>query len=144
MSELLLRRAIQADATGVGLLGLGAVTYAGPLARLSGLTPIQCYITAASFLLYGVLGNVLARRPRVRGFGIGLSAFNFTGTIGAVALVASNALPLTGTGKAIVLGCGLYTLVFGLLQATGVRRMSAGAPPLSGVQPHCRSARWIQ
>ena len=124
MSDSLLRRAITADATGVGLLGLGGVAFAGPLARLSGLTPVQCYITAASFLLYGIVGNLLARRPKVRGIGIGLSAFNFTGTIGAVALVASSALPLTSAGKAIVVGCGVYTLVFWLLQATGVRRVS--------------------
>ena len=122
MSDSLLRRAIAADATGVGLLGLGAIAFAGPLARISGLTPVQCYITATSFLVYGVVGNLLARRPRVRGIGIGLSAFNFTGTVGAVALVASGALPLTSAGKAIVLACGAYTLVFGLLQAAGVRR----------------------
>lgn len=123
MSDALLRRAIAADATGVGLLGLGAVAFAGPLARLSGLTPVQCYITAGSFLFYGFVGNLLARRPRVRGIGIGLSAFNFTGTIGAVALVASGLLPLTGAGKAIVLACGVYTLAFGVLQAAGVRRI---------------------
>lgn len=117
----MLRRAIAADATGVGLLGLGAVAFTGPLTRLSGLTPVQCYITAASFLLYGVVGNLLARRPRVRGIGIGLSAFNFSGTVGAVALAASTVLPLTGAGKAIVLACGVYTLVFGIWQAAGVR-----------------------
>ena len=129
MSDSLLRRAIAADATGVGLLGLGAVAFAGPLARLSGLTPVQCYITATSFLLYGVVGNLLARRPRVRGIGIGLSAFNFTGTVGAVALVVSDLLQLTGAGTALVLACGVYTLVFGLLQAIGVRRSSQDGRP---------------
>jgi hypothetical protein len=53
---------------------------------------------------------------------MGLSAFNFLGTIGAVALVASTVLPLTGTGKAVVIACGAYTLAFGVLQFLGVRR----------------------
>lgn len=129
MNDSLLRRAIAADATGVGLLGVGAAAFAGPLARLSGLTPAQCYVTAASFLLYGVVGNLWARRDKVRGVGIGLSAFNFAGTFGAVALVVSDLLQLTGAGEALVLACGVYTLVFGLLQAIGVRRSSQDGRP---------------
>ncbi len=125
MSDSLLRLAIRMDATGVGLLGVGAATLAGPLSRLTGLTAAQCSITAAAFLLYGVVGNLLARRPRVRGIGIGLSAFNFVGTIGALALAGSTALPLTSAGKAVVIACGVYTLVFGVLQFVGVRRASS-------------------
>jgi hypothetical protein len=122
MSDSLLRLAIRMDATGVGLLGLGAAAFAGPLARLSGLTPLQCHVTAAGFPCYGVIGNLLARRPRVMGIGMGLSGFNFLGTIGAVALVASAVLPLTGFGKTVVLACGAYTLAFGVMQFLGVRR----------------------
>lgn len=129
MSDSLLRLAIRLDATGVGLLGVGAATLAGPLSRLTGLTATQCYITAAAFLFYGVVGNLLARRPRVRGIGIGLSAFNFLGTIGALALAGSTALPLTSAGKAVVIACGVYTLAFGVLQFLGVRRASSQLTP---------------
>ena len=92
MSDSLLRLAIRMDATGVGLLGLGAATLAGPLSRLSGLTPLQCYVIAAAFLFYGVIGNLLVRLPRVAGIGMALSAFNFLGTIGELAMVADTAL----------------------------------------------------
>ena len=122
MNDSPLRLAIRMDASGVGLLGLGAAVFAGSLARLSGRTPPQCYVTAAGFLCYGVIGNLLARRPRVVGIGMGLSAFNFLGTIGALALVASAVLPLTGFGKTVVLACGAYTLVFGVMQFLGVRQ----------------------
>ena len=110
------------------LLGLAAAVFAGPLADRTGLTTAQCYVTAGAFLFYGVVGNLLARRARVGGIGMGLSAFNFVGTIGAVALVASTVLPLTDSGKAVVLGCGVYTLIFGIMQFLGVRRAT-------GVQP---------
>ena len=119
-----LRRAIRLDATGTGLLGLAAAGFAQPLSRLTGLTPTHVYIAAAAFVFYGVVGNLLAGRPRIRGIGIGLSAFNVVGTVAAVLLVASAVLPLTGSGKAIILGCGAYTLFFGVLQWAGVRRLS--------------------
>lgn len=122
MSDSLLRLAIRMDATGVGLLGLGAATLAGPLSRLSGLTPLQCYVIAAAFLFYGVIGNLLVRLPRVAGIGMALSAFNFLGTIGALALVETAVLPLTDAGKTVVLACGAYTLIFGVLQFLGVRQ----------------------
>jgi hypothetical protein len=119
-----LRRAIRLDATGTGLLGLAAAGFAQPLSRLTGLTLTHVYIAAAAFVFYGVVGNLLAGRPRIRGIGIGLSAFNVVGTVAAVLLVASAVLPLTGSGKAIILGCGAYTLFFGVLQWVGVRRLS--------------------
>lgn len=122
MSDSLLRRAIRLDATGVGLLGLSAAAFAGPLARLTGLTATQCYITSAAFIFYGVVGNLLARLRHVVEVGKGLSAFNFIGTIGAPALVASTALPLTSSGKAVVLACGVYTLIFVVMQFLGVRQ----------------------
>ena len=123
-SDSLLRGAIHADAFGVGMLGVAAAAFADPIAKATGLTKLELYVTAAAFLFYGVVGNLLARRPRIRGIGIGLSAFNFVGTVGALALVASDVLHLTGAGKTLVLACGAYTLLFGLLQAAGVRRLS--------------------
>ena len=112
------------DATGTGLLGLAAATFARPLSSLTGLTPTHVYIAAAAFVFYGIVGNLLAGRARIRGIGIGLSAFNVVGTVAAVLLAASAVLPLTGPGKAIVLGCGVYTLLFGVLQWFGVRRLA--------------------
>lgn len=122
MNDSLLRRAIRLDATGVGLLGLTAAAFAESLSTTTGVTTTQLYVTAAAFIVYGVVGNLLARLTHVVGIGMGLSAFNFIGTIGALALVASAALPLTGSGKAVVLACGAYTLVFGVMQFIGVRR----------------------
>jgi hypothetical protein len=122
MNDSLLRRAIRLDATGVGLLGLAAAVFAESLSTTTGLTTAQLYVTAAAFIVYGVVGNLFARLTRVIGIGMGLSAFNFIGTIGALALVASAALPLTSSGKAVVLACGAYTLVFGVMQFIGVRR----------------------
>lgn len=122
MNDSLLRRAIRWDATGVGLLGLLTVSFAGPLADVTGLVSTHIYVTAGAFLFYGVAGNLLARIPRVVGIGTVLSAFNFVGTIGALILVASSVLPLTSAGKAVILACGVYTLVFGVLQFLGVRQ----------------------
>lgn len=122
MNDSLLRRAIRWDATGVGLLGLIAAAFAAPLADVTGLTSAHLYLTAGAFLVYGVVGNLVARLQRVVGIGMGLSAFNFSGTIGALILVASSVLPLTGAGKAVILACGVYTLVFGLMQFLGVRQ----------------------
>jgi len=122
VNDSLLRLAIRIDATGVGLLGLLAAAFAGPIARLTGLTSAQCYFTAGAFILYGVLGNVMARLPRVVGIGMGLSAFNFIGTIGALIFAASSALPLTSAGTTVVLACGVYTLIFGVMQFLGVRQ----------------------
>lgn len=119
-----LRRAIIADATGVGLLGLAAATFARPLARLTGLTALQCYVAAGAFAVYFIGGTLLARHRKIRQVGIGLSGFNFVGTAGAVALIASKALPLTSTGKAVVLACGAYTLFFGIAQSIGLRQQS--------------------
>ena len=117
-----LRRAIRADATGTGALGLAAAAFAKSLATLTGLTPTHIYIAAAAFVFYGAAGNLLAGSAQIRRIGIGLTVFNFVGTVAAVALAASTVLPLTGAGKAIILGCGVYTLFFGILQWIGVRR----------------------
>ena len=124
-TDSLLRLAIRLDATGTGLLGLAAAAFAHSLSRLTGLTLTQIYISAAAFVFYGVVGNLLAGRPRIRRIGTGLSAFNFVGTAAAVVIAASAILPLTGAGTAIVLGCGAYTMFFGLVQLVGVRRLPA-------------------
>jgi len=124
VNDSFLRQAIRADATGTGLLGLAAAAFARPLSSLTGLTPAHVYIAAAAFVFYGIVGNMLAGRTKIRGIGVGLSAFNVVGTVAAVLLVASTVLPLTGPGKAIILGCGVYTLFFGVLQWFGVRRLS--------------------
>ena len=36
-------------------------------AALTGLTPVQIYICASAFVFYGVAGNLLSVRPRIRG-----------------------------------------------------------------------------
>ena len=123
--DSLLRLAIRLDASGTGLLGIATAAFANPLARLTGLTPMQASVTAAAFVVYGFAGNLLARRPRIRGIGTGLSAFNFVGTVAAVVTAATAVLPLTGAGRALVLACGVYTLFFGLMQLVGVRRILA-------------------
>jgi len=89
VNDSFLRQAIRLDATGTGLLGLAAAGFAQPLSRLTGLTPTRGYIAAAAFVFYGVVGNLLAERARIRGIGIGLSAFNVVGTVVAVLPAAS-------------------------------------------------------
>ena len=106
------------------MLGLAAAGFAQPLSRLTGLTPTHVYIAVAAFVFYGVVGNLLAGRARIRGIGIGLSAFNVVGTAAVVLLAASTVLPLTPSGKAIILGCGVYPLFFGVMQWVGVRRLA--------------------
>ena len=80
--DSLLRTAIRVDATGVGLIGLGVAVFAGPFARLTGLTPGWSYGIAVAFLFYGVVGNWLTGRPNIRPIGTGLSLFNFIGAVG--------------------------------------------------------------
>ena len=121
----LLRLAIRVDASGTGLLGIANAAFANPLARLTGLTPLQAYVTAAAFVFSGFAGNLLARRPRIRRIGTGLSAANLVGTLAAVVIAVTAFLPLTGAGRALVLACGVYTLFFGIMQLIGARRILA-------------------
>jgi hypothetical protein len=121
--DSLLRTAIRLDATGVGLIGLGVAAFAGPFARLTGLTPGWSYGIAASFVVYGIVGNRLSRRPNIRPVGTGLSLFNFIGAVGQIAIVPAGVLALTGAGKAVMVAFGLYALFFGVLQLMGVRRL---------------------
>ena len=122
--DSLLRLAIRLDATLTGLLGLGVAAAADPLARLTGLTPGQEYAVGASFVLYGAVVYALAARQSLRPIGTALAAFNLAGTFGAAALAATDVIPLTGAGVAVVLACGAYTAVFSVLQYLGVRRLA--------------------
>ena len=119
-----LRGAIRGDSVGVGLIGVAIAALAGPFARMTGLSPAWIYGMAGAFIAYGVIVTWLSTRPRVRGIGTALSAFNFAGAAGQAAIVPAGVLPLTGSGKAVVLAFVLWTLVFGVLQLIGVRRMS--------------------
>ena len=122
--DSLLRTAIRMDATGVGLIGLAIAAFAGPFARLTGLTAAWSYGIAAAFLFYGVLGNWLAGRENIRPIGTGLSLFNFIGAVGQIAVIPAALLPLTGSGKAVMVIFGLYALFFGALQLLGLRRLA--------------------
>ncbi len=61
-TDSLLRFALRLDATLTGFLGLGIAVMADPMARLTGLTPVQEYIVGAAFVLYG-LGRLRAGGP---------------------------------------------------------------------------------
>jgi hypothetical protein len=121
--DSLLRTAIRLDATGVGLIGLAVAAFAGPFARLTGLTPGWSYGIGAAFVLYGVVGNWLAGRETIRPIGTGLSLFNFVGAVGQIAIIPAGLLALTGAGQAVLVAFGLYALFFGALQLIGVRRL---------------------
>jgi len=121
--DSMLRWAIRLDATGVGLIGLTVGAFAHPFARLTGLSSAWAYGIAGAFVFYGVVGNWLAGRRAIRPVGTGLSLFNFVGAVGQIAIIPAGLLPLTGTGKAVMVAFGLYALVFGVLQLLGVRRL---------------------
>lgn len=121
--DSLLRSAIRWDATGVGVMGLAIAAFAGPFARATGLAPSHAWIAAGAFVFYGVLGNYLAARRNIRPVGTGLSIFNFVGAVAQFAAGPAGVLPLTGTGKAVLVFGGLWALVFGVLQLAGLRRL---------------------
>ncbi|MBJ7337821.1 hypothetical protein [Mycolicibacterium sp.] len=123
-SDSLLRFAMRLDATVTGFLGLGIAAAADPFAALTGLTPAQEYAVGGAFVLYGVVVYSLAAMRNVRRTGLGLAAFNAAGTIAAAAVAATDVLPLTGFGMAVVLACGVYTAAFAVLQYLGVRRLA--------------------
>ena len=123
-TDSLLRFALRLDATLTGLLGLGIAAMADPMARLTGLTPVQGYTVGAAFVLYGLGVYALAALPDVRRVGIALAVFNTVGTVGSVAIVTAGVLPMTGAGVAVTLACSVYTAVFAVLQYLGVRRLA--------------------
>ncbi|WP_059017157.1 hypothetical protein [Mycobacterium sp. M26] len=121
-TDSLLRFALRLDATLTGFLGLGIAMMADPMARLTGLTPLQEYVIGAAFVLYGVGVYALAAMPDIRRVGIALVAANTVGTAGFIAVAA--AVPLATGGVAVALACSAYTASFAVLQYLGVRRLA--------------------
>jgi hypothetical protein len=122
-TESLLRFAMRADATLTGLCGLAIAFFADPLSSLTGLTSLQEYSLGAFFVLGGFAVFSLAALPNLRRVGIGVVAANVVFTLAAI--VAAEALPMSGTGVAATLAGGVYTAAFGGLQYLGVRRLRA-------------------
>ncbi len=123
-TDSLLRFAVRLDATLTGLLGLGVAAAADPMARLTGLTPLQLYVVGAAFVLYGLAVYAAAALPDLRLIGLGLVAFNTVGTAGFIAIAEAGAFPLTSAGVVVTLACAVYTAVFAVLQYLGVRRLA--------------------
>lgn len=122
--DSLLRFAMRLDATLTGLCGLILAASADHIAALSGTTPAQEYLMGAAFVLYGAVVYGLAALPNLRRVGIGVVWANVICTIAAVAVVATDELSLTQFGMIAMLGTGLYTAAFGVLQYLGVRRLA--------------------
>ena len=123
-SDSLLRLALRADGICSAAAGATIIATAVPLSAVTGIPRPVEYSVGVGFLLYGMALLVLARRPRIRGAGIGVAIANTLGT--AIALVAATTAvpPLTAAGVAGVLAIGLYTAVFAAVQYLGVRRLT--------------------
>jgi hypothetical protein len=67
----------------------------------------------------------MAALPSLRTVGIAISLANAVCTIATLAIVMTDAAPLTETGIAVTLATGLYTAFFAYLQYLGVRRLRA-------------------
>jgi hypothetical protein len=123
-TDSLLRFAMRLDATLTGLIGLAMAAFAGPVSEFTGLTATQEFATGAAFVLYGVVVYLLAGVRNVRGFGIGIVVANVLCTVAAIEVVTSGILPLTNLGVISMLGTGVYTAAFAVLQYLGVRRLA--------------------
>ena len=121
----LLRLTMRIDAVASGLAGIAGIPLAGWLSEVSGTTRAFEYGTAAVFIAYGAVVLGLATRPSVRTAGMGVVIANLLFTVAAVALVLTHEFPLTATGVTLMLGSGVYTLVFAELQYQGWRRARA-------------------
>lgn len=121
-TDSLLRFAMRADATLTGLCGLAVAFVADPLSSLTGLTSGQEYALGAFFVIAGLVVFSLAAAPNLRRVGIGIVAANAVFTLAAI--VAAEAVPMTGTGVAATLATGVYTAAFAGLQYLGVRRLT--------------------
>jgi predicted aconitase with swiveling domain len=124
-TDALLRFALRADATLTGLAGVAVAAFANPLSTLSGLSPTTEYLIGAACVIYGAVVYYLAALPSLRGAGIGVSLANVVSTLGVLAIVMSDAAPLTEAGVAVTLATGVYTAFFAYLQYLGVRRLRA-------------------
>jgi hypothetical protein len=124
-TDALLRFALRADATLTGLASLAVTAFANPLSTISGLSPTTEYLIGAAFVFYGVAVYYLAALPSLRTVGIAISLANAVGTIATLAIVMTDAAPLTETGIAVTLATGVYTAFFAYLQYLGVRRLRA-------------------
>ncbi|ORV09670.1 hypothetical protein [Mycobacterium celatum] len=124
-TDSLLRFAMRADATLTGLAGLAVAVFADPISSLTGLSSIQEYAMGAFCVLYGLAVFSIAAAPDLRRAGIAVVIANVVCTVGAVAVVAADVLPLTATGAVATLAAGVYTALFGYLQYLGVRRLPA-------------------
>ncbi|BBY14562.1 hypothetical protein [Mycolicibacterium litorale] len=123
--DRLLRLAMRADAVMTGLAGLAALPLAGTLAELSGTTTAIEYSLAAFFIGYGVVvfGLAALPLPSLRGAGVAVIAANILYAVAAVIVVVTDVWSMTGTGIALTLATGVYTLVFAELQYVGWRRL---------------------
>jgi hypothetical protein len=124
-TDALLRFALRADATLTGLAGLAVAAFANPLSTISGLSPTTEYLIGAAFVFYGVAVYYLAALPSLRTVGIAISVANAVCTVATLAIVMTDAAPLTETGIAVTLATGVYTAFFAYLQYLGVRRLRA-------------------
>jgi hypothetical protein len=122
--DALLRFALRTDAVLTGLCGLAHVAVAGPVASMTGLTPVQAGVLGVAFLLYGLVVFRLSALPKVRNAGRWVIAANLGFTVLAIAVVITGLLPLTGVGVAVMLAMGIYTAAFAVLQYLGVRRLA--------------------
>ncbi|OBI39330.1 hypothetical protein [Mycobacterium colombiense] len=122
-TDSLLRFAVRADATLTGLCGLAIAFFADPISSLTGLTSFQEYTVGVVFVIAGLLVFSLGALPELRRLGISVVTVNVAFTLAAI--VAAEALPLTGTGVALTLASGVYTAAFAGLQYLGLRRLEA-------------------
>lgn len=120
-TDSLLRFAVRADATLTGLCGLAIAFLADPISSLTGLTSFQEYGVGVAFVIAGLLVFSLGALPELRRLGISVAAVNVVFTLAAI--VAAEALPLTGTGVALTLAGGAYTAAFAGLQYLELRRL---------------------
>jgi hypothetical protein len=121
-TDSLLRFGMRADATLTGLCGLAVAFFADPISSMTGLTSGQEYALGAFFVLYGLAVFSLAALPNLRRAGIGVIVANIVYTLAAI--VAAEAMTMTGTGVAATLATGVYTAAFAWLQYLGVRRLA--------------------
>lgn len=122
-TDSLLRFAVRADATLTGLCGLAIAVLADPISSMTGLTSFQEYGVGVAFVIAGLLVFSLGALPELRRVGISVVVVNIAFTLAAI--VAAEALPLTGTGVALTLAGGAYTAAFAGLQYLGLRRLEA-------------------